>query len=440
MNKFKVIISGGGTGGHLFPALSIANELRHRFPEVDMLFVGADNRMEMERVPAAGYRIIGLPVSGFNRRNPLKNFRVLVRLVKSLRLARKIIRDFKPDIAIGVGGYASGPTLWMASSLSIPVLIQEQNSYAGLTNKLLGKRAAKICVAYGGMEKYFPDDRIVITGNPVRKELELVAEKIVLKQEIVDTKQETFAATIDQFSEAYSYFGLDAGKPVLLILGGSLGARTINNSIQKGLNVLMDEGVQVIWQTGRGVNYELQTFLSVKIKQCVALRSETITNYETTPSRAQSRTCSSYAEAQRSSFPEGEKLRGIWVGEFITRMDYAYAVADLVVSRAGAGTLSELCLLKKATILVPSPNVAEDHQTKNAHALSENNAAILVPDHAAEEQLVMTAIELLKDKKRLQVLSGNIARFAQPDSTKRIVDEVVKLTGYQSNQKADEHK
>ena len=386
MRAYKIIISGGGTGGHLFPALSIANEIKSRFPDADILFVGAEKRMEMERVPAAGYRIIGLPVTGFNRKNMFKNITVISRLIKSLRIAKKIIRDFKPDIAIGVGGYASGPVLWKASSLHIPILIQEQNSYAGMTNKMLGKRAAKICVAYGGMKKYFPEDRIVVTGNPVRKELELMSEKYGEN------------GIRGSGVEAFTYFGLEIGKPVLLVLGGSLGARTINNSIQKGLKMLKDAGVQVIWQTGS--NYELR-----------------ISNYE--------------PEALKSN-SEPEELKdgtfeGLWCSDFITRMDYAYTVADLVVSRAGACTLSELCLLKKAAILVPSPNVAEDHQTMNARTLSENNAAVLIPDRDAEEQLVTAAIELLKDNKRLSELSENIAHFAQHDSVKRIVDEVFKI-------------
>jgi len=360
----KIIISGGGTGGHLFPALSIANEIKHRFPDADILFVGADKRMEMERVPAAGYRIIGLPVTGFNRKNPLKNFKVIGRLLKSLNKAKKIINDFKPDIAIGVGGYASGPTLWMASSKKIPVLIQEQNSYAGLTNRLLGKRAAKICVAYQGMNKYFPEDRIVITGNPIRKDLETLCE---------------------QDTEAFRYFGLETGSPVLLILGGSLGARTINNTILKGLETLKQAGVQVIWQTGR-LQYD-------SIKQAL----------------------------------KDVQYKGLWFSDFITRMDYAYTAADLVISRAGATTLSELCLLRKAAILIPSPNVAEDHQTKNARTLSDRNAAVLIADREAEEKLVPTAVELMDNKDRLHELSGNIALFAQHDSAKRIVDEVFKL-------------
>lgn len=364
MNKHKIIISGGGTGGHIFPAISIANEIRSRFPDAEILFVGAEDRMEMERVPAAGYEIIGLPVSGFNRAQKLKNIRVFFRLLKSLRMAKRAIRAFKPDVAIGVGGYASGPTLWVASSLGVPVLIQEQNSYAGVTNKLLGKRASKICVAYRGMNKFFPEDRIVNTGNPVRKDLESRA---------------------GNNAEAYTYFGLETDKPTLLILGGSLGARTINRGMQKGLKSLINAGVQVIWQTGR---------------------------------------C--YYEAIKEELKDAD-YPGLWYSDFILRMDYAYAVADLVVSRAGAGTISELCLLKKATILVPSPNVAEDHQTKNARALSDQNAAVFIPDAMAEEELAPTAIALLNDTKKIQELSEQIALFAQHNSAERIVDEVVKL-------------
>ena len=362
--NYKIIISGGGTGGHIFPAISIANEIRNRFPDAEILFIGADDRMEMERVPAAGYKIIGLPVSGFNRAHILKNASVVVKLIKSLRIAKRILRDFKPDIAIGVGGYASGPTLWMASSLKIPILIQEQNSYAGVTNKLLGKRASRICVAYRGMDKFFPANRIVMTGNPVRKDLEQVRGK-------------------DR--EAYDYFGLEEDKPTLLIVGGSLGARTINAGVRKGLKLLIDAGIQVIWQTGRY-----------------------------------------YYDSIKDELKDVSH-KGLWFSDFISRMDYAYAVADLVVSRAGAGTISELCILKKAVILVPSPNVAEDHQTKNACSLSDNGAAVLVPDNTAEEQLVSVAIELLGDKEKLKYLSEQISHFAQYDSAERIVNETVKL-------------
>ncbi|MDR1525177.1 MAG: undecaprenyldiphospho-muramoylpentapeptide beta-N-acetylglucosaminyltransferase [Tannerella sp.] len=364
MNRYKIIISGGGTGGHIFPAVSIANELRRRFPDAEMLFIGAEDRMEMERVPAAGYKIIGLPVSGLNRTHKLKNFSVIVKLVKSLGMAKKVIRNFKPDIAIGVGGYASGPTLWMASSLHIPVLIQEQNSYAGVTNRLLAKRASKICVAYRGMNKFFPADRLIITGNPVRKDIENMQEKD---------------------PGAMDYFGLETGKPVLLIVGGSLGARTINRGVHKGLQALLDAGVQVIWQTGRYYYDSLKDEL--KDKNC----------------------------------------KGLWFSGFISRMDYAYAVADLVVSRAGAGTISELCLLKKPAILVPSPNVAEDHQTKNARALSDNKAAVLISDDVAEDRLVPVALNLIGDREQLQSLSEHIALFAQHNSAERIVDEVIKI-------------
>ncbi|MDR0395330.1 MAG: undecaprenyldiphospho-muramoylpentapeptide beta-N-acetylglucosaminyltransferase [Tannerella sp.] len=369
MSSFKVIISGGGTGGHIFPAVSIADEIRRRFPDADILFVGAEDRMEVERIPAAGYKIIGLPVRGFDRAHKLKNIAVLVKLSKSLRMAGKIIRDFKPDVAIGVGGYASGPTLWMASLFHIPILIQEQNSHAGVTNRLLAKRASKVCVAYRGMHRFFPADRIVITGNPVRKDLETVKDKD---------------------SEAMDYFGLKPEKPVLLVIGGSLGARTVNRGVHKGLDFLINSGIQLIWQTGKhyydAINEEL-----------------------------------------KDKFYEG-----LWYSAFISRMDYAYAAADLVVSRAGAGTLSELCLLKKPAILVPSVNVAEDHQTKNAHVLSDNNAAVLLPDHIAEEQLVSTAMEWISNKERLHGLSENIALFAQHNSAERIVDEVVRIACPQS--------
>jgi len=379
MKKYKVIISGGGTGGHVFPAISIANEIRRRYPDADILFIGADDRMEMERVPTAGYDIIGLPVSGFNRKRKLKNIGVLLKLMKSLRKAKKILREYKPDIAIGVGGYASGPTLWSASSLHIPILIQEQNSYAGVTNKLLGKRATKICVAYRGMEKFFPEDRIVITGNPVRKDLETVKEKA---------------------PEAFDYFGLDPEKPALLVIGGSLGARTINAGIQKGLKNLLDAGIQVIWQTGR-VYFE-------------TIKAELEKNDEA---------CRQAIQDERLE----TKRQGLWFSDFISRMDYAYSVADLVVSRAGAGTISEVCLLKKPVILTPSPNVAEDHQTKNARALSDSNAAVFIPDAEVDEKLVPAAIELLGDRQRLQDMREHIALFAQHNSAERIVDEVVKI-------------
>jgi UDP-N-acetylglucosamine--N-acetylmuramyl-(pentapeptide) pyrophosphoryl-undecaprenol N-acetylglucosamine transferase len=368
MSRLRVIISGGGTGGHIFPAISIANEIRLRFPDADILFIGAEGRMEMEHVPTAGYKILGLPVSGFNRTQKLKNIRVVVKLIRSLRMARKILCDFKPDVAIGVGGYASGPTLWAASLLHIPILIQEQNIYAGITNRLLARRAAIICVAYRSMQKFFPLERTVITGNPVRKDFEMVRNKE---------------------PKAMEYFGLKAGKPVLLVIGGSLGARTINRAIDRGLESLIDAGIQVVWQTGR---YDYDTI------------------------------------------KENKSYDGLRIVDFISRMDYAYAVADLVISRAGAGTISELSLLKKPAILIPSPNVAEDHQTKNAQALTNNNAAVLLPDHAAEEQLTEIVIKMIANRKQLNSLSENIALFAQHNSVERIVDEMLRILNIPINQ------
>lgn len=364
MKQYRIIISGGGTGGHIFPAISIANTFRQRFPDAEILFVGADDRMEMEKVPAAGYRIVGLPVSGFDRTHVWKNVKVVGRLLKSLRLAKKTIGSFKPDIAVGVGGYASGPTLWMAGRLGVPILIQEQNSYAGVTNKLLAKKACRICVAYDRMDRFFPADRLVITGNPVRKDLE---------------------EAVGRREEALAFFGLSPEKKTILVVGGSLGARTINRSIQNGLDRFFASDVQVIWQTGR---------------------------YD-------------YTEALKHL----KAYRGmpVWCSDFITRMDYAYAAADLVISRAGAGSISELCLLKKPVILVPSPNVAEDHQTKNAMALVEKGAAVRVADQDAEKELVPLALDLVHDETRLASLSERIGALAQHRSAERIVDEIVKI-------------
>lgn len=364
MKQYRIIISGGGTGGHIFPAISIANTFRRRFPEAEILFVGAEDRMEMEKVPAAGYRIVGLPVSGFDRTHLLNNIKVVRRLVKSLGKAKKTIREFKPDIAVGVGGYASGPTLWMAASLGIPALIQEQNSYAGVTNKLLAKKADRICVAYEGMERFFPEGKIVVTGNPVRKDLEEALEKK---------------------EEALAFFGLSPEKKTILVVGGSLGARTINQSVQGDLDKLFASDVQVIWQTGR-------YYYKDAIKHLKAYRG-----------------------------------MSIWCSDFITRMDYAYSAADLIISRAGASSISELCLLKKPVILVPSPNVAEDHQTKNALALVEKNAAVMIMDKDAEQQLVSKALEIVHDDTRLHVLSKNIATLAHHQSAERIVDEIIKI-------------
>jgi UDP-N-acetylglucosamine--N-acetylmuramyl-(pentapeptide) pyrophosphoryl-undecaprenol N-acetylglucosamine transferase len=361
----RIIISGGGTGGHIFPAISIANELKERCPDAEILFVGADNRMEMERVPAAGYRIEGLPVSGFDRTHLFRNIKVIARLIHSLRLAKKIVRRFKPDIAIGVGGYAAAPTLWVAARQRVPILIQEQNSYAGVTNKLLAKKADKICVAYEGMEKFFPAAKIVVTGNPVRKDLEKGA---AIK------------------AEALAFFGLSPEKKTILVIGGSLGARTVNHSLLKHIDTLLASGVQCIWQTGR--------FYAAEVKERLA-------QYEDTSS--------------------------VRCSEFIARMDYAYAAADLVVSRAGAGTISELCLLAKPVILVPSPNVAEDHQTKNALALVRKDAAILVADKDAQQQLIPQALEVVNDDRRLLELSDNIAPLARRNSAERIADEIIRI-------------
>lgn len=384
MKPYKIMISGGGTGGHIFPAISIANTIKERYPDAEILFVGANDRMEMERVPAAGYKIIGLPVSGFDRGNPFNNVRVIKRLFKSLRMAKKLIRDFKPDIVVGVGGYASGPTLWSAASLGIPTLIQEQNSYAGVTNKLLAKKARKICVAYEGMEKYFPADKLVLTGNPVRKDLLSNVKNLLPSQHNPDgSENNSDGSQINP--DATQFFGLSNDKKTLLVIGGSLGARTINQSIWNNLDKLAASGIQVIWQTGRFYYTEAKDHLK---------------EYPNLPIR-----CS----------------------DFITRMDYAYAAADLVISRAGAGTISELCLLGKPTILVPSPNVAEDHQTKNALALATKKAAILVSDQDAIHTLVPKAIETINNNELLQSLSHHITELAQHNSADRIVNEISKI-------------
>lgn len=360
----RVIISGGGTGGHIFPAIAIADAIRRRYPDSEILFVGADNRMEMTRVPAAGYRIEGLPIAGFNRSNILKNIPILKQLFSSLTKAKKIINQFKPDIAIGVGGYASGPLLKVASAKKIPTLIQEQNSYAGLTNKYLAKKANTICVAYDGMERFFPESKIVITGNPFRQDL------------ITDISK----------AKAYEYFNLDPQMKTILVLGGSLGARTINQSIVLQLDQLDLEPIQLVWQCGTNYLYENSITLQDKVNK-----------------------------------------KNIHLYDFIDRMDYAYAVSDLVVSRAGASSISELSILKKPSILVPSPNVAEDHQTKNANFLVSKNAAVMISDQDAVGTLLSKAIELVTDSKLLNTLSVNISKLAKPDAADKIVDEVVKL-------------
>ena len=366
----KYIISGGGTGGHIFPAISIANAIKKQDPFAEILFVGAIGRMEMERVPQAGYPIEGLSVRGFDRKNLLKNVSVIIDLLKSTRKAKKIIAAFKPDIAIGVGGYASAPTLKAASNVGVPTLLQEQNSYAGVTNKLLAARASKICVAYEGMEKFFPAEKIILTGNPVRQDL---------------------FAIVSKAREAYDYFGFDPAKKTILIVGGSLGARTINRSIKEGLQSLAGSDVQCIWQTGKLYVTE--------------------------------------AREAAASFRNSNMI----VTDFVTRMDYAYAIADLVISRAGASSISELCLLAKPVILVPSPNVAEDHQTKNALALVNRDAAVMIRDADAEKSLVPKALELIENNPALEQLSKNIAQLAQRNSADRIVDEVFKIIEQRKN-------
>ena len=365
-NNKHYLVSGGGTGGHIFPALSIANEIRRRYPEAEILFVGAEGRMEMERVPAAGYEIKGLPVCGFDRKHLLRNVKVLFKLWKSIRLAKKILKDFKPDIAIGVGGYASGPMLKAAQKKGIPTLLQEQNSYAGVTNKLLAKNAKCICVAYEGMERFFPEDKIVLTGNPVRRNL----------LECNATQE-----------EARKAMGIDPEKATILIIGGSLGARTVNESIIGGLEKLgaAADDVQVVWQTGK--------FYDQQCKEALAKSG----------------------------------VKNVIQMPFISNMDMAYRAADLVISRAGASSISELQLLGKPSILVPSPNVAEDHQTKNALALANRDAAIMVTDAEAPEKLVDAMLATVNDEDKLHSLSANVRRMALLNSAERIVDEVEKI-------------
>ena len=355
----RYLISGGGTGGHIFPAVSIANALKELDPEAEILFVGALGRMEMERVPQAGYQIVGLPVRGFNRSQPWKNVSVLMDLAKSIRMVKKIIRDFRPDVGVGVGGYASGAAMWAAAQMGIPILLQEQNGFAGVTNKILKDKAAKICVAYEGMERFFPKEKIILTGNPVRQNL-----------------------TEGQRTKGPS--GQD--KKRLLVIGGSLGARTINEAVSEGIKELTKEGVKVVWQTGK-----------------------------------------SYYERCQAAWEAAGSPANIEVHDFLSDMPDQYANADLVISRAGASSISELCLLGKPAILVPSPNVAEDHQTHNAMALVNKDAAVIVRDADAAEQLIPTALALIQDDKRLATLHTNILKLAQRDSAKRIAEEVIKL-------------
>ena len=354
----RYLISGGGTGGHIFPAVSIANALKELDPEAEILFIGALGRMEMERVPQAGYKIIGLPVRGFNRAQPWKNVSVLIDLAKSIHQVKKIIRDFQPNVGVGVGGYASGAAMWAAANMGIPILLQEQNGFAGVTNKILKDKATKICVAYEGMERFFPADKIILTGNPVRQNLT--------------------SGIKNQNSKIKN----------LLIIGGSLGARTINEAVLAGLPQLKAAGIHVVWQTGK-----------------------------------------TYYEKIQSSISNLQSPIEKWleVQPFLADMPDRYANADLVISRAGASSISELCLLGKPAILVPSPNVAEDHQTHNAMALVNKEAAVLVRDAEAAEMLIPTALKLIQNDKQLTLLHTNILRLAQPDSARRIAEEVIKI-------------
>lgn len=367
MKPLKVILSGGGTGGHIFPAVAIANEIKNLVPHADILFVGALGKMEMEKVPHAGYKIIGVPIAGLQRRLTLSNLKLPFLLLQSLYRTRKIIKDFQPDVVVGTGGYASGPLLKAAVHYDIPALLQEQNSYAGITNKLLSKKASKICVAYEGMEKFFPKNKILLTGNPVR-------------QDLMDVKQHR--------DEAMNFFKLSPNKKVILVIGGSLGARTINLSIGVSLQKLIDNNIQLIWQTGK--------------------------NYFST------------ATEQVEKFPDNN----IYALEFISRMDLAYAAADIVISRAGASSVSELCNIGMPSILVPSPNVAEDHQTKNAMALVDKQAAVLVRDNEAQSTLVPTAIALISNTQQQVTLTNNISQMAFHNSANVIALEVLKLANY----------
>ena len=364
--EYRIIISGGGTGGHIFPALSIADAIRAKHPEAKILFVGADNRMEMQRVPDAGYDIVGLPIAGFDRKNLLKNFKVLWKILKSQRMAKKVIKDFAPQAAVGVGGYASGPTLKMAASMGIPTLIQEQNSYAGVTNKILSKRAKLICVAYDGMERFFPKEKIILTGNPVRKNLlEMRANR----------------------KEAIKAMGLDENRKCVLIVGGSLGARSINEGIIANIEkIRANNDIQFIWQTGK-----------------------------------------LYFEEMKKRADELGKPENLTITDFVSNMANALSAADIVVSRAGAGSISEFALLGKAVILVPSPNVSEDHQTKNAMALVDKDAAIYVADANVKEELIDRAIETVNDDAKIALLETNIVKMGKPNAASEIADKVLKL-------------
>ena len=362
----RIIISGGGTGGHVFPAIAIAGALKERKPDAEILFVGAGNRLEMEKVPEAGYKIKGLPVEGFRRKLSIHNIGVIIKLFRSLGMARKIIKEFDPDVVVGVGGYASGPVLRSAAAMGIPTLIQEQNSFAGITNKLLARKASRICVAFDGMEKFFQSDKIVITGNPVRKEIKNVRSE-------------------EYRSEGYKYFNLDEKSETLLVLGGSLGARTINQGVMKNLEQIYNSGIQILWQCGKYY----------------------------------------YPEAKKTI--ENSEAKNIILKDFIVRMELAYAVSDVIISRAGAITISELCHTGKPVILIPSPNVAEDHQSKNAMALVQKSAAICLTDDEAVQKMIPVALELLKDKERMKRMSENILSLVIEDSAGKIAEEILRL-------------
>ena len=375
--ELRVIISGGGTGGHIFPAVSIANMLKELNPQTEILFVGADGRMEMDKVPAAGYRIIGLPVAGLQRKLTLSNLALPFKVIRSIRMAKRIIKEFKPDVAIGVGGYASAPLLWAAQRLGIPTLIQEQNGFAGLTNKIVGKKAESICVAYEGMERFFPADKIILTGNPIRKEM--------------------IPATAQMREEAFSHYGLDPKKKHLFIVGGSLGSGTLNKSMKKWIKDGCPGGrnLEVIWQCGKYYKPEIDVFMKEALANGIG----------------------------------GETLKHIQHSDFIQRMDLAYAAADVVISRSGASSISELCAVHKAAIFVPSPNVAEDHQTHNAMALVKKNAAVMVKDTEAEEKLMKVACTLIENSDKTALMERNIAALAKRDAAMTIAEEVYRIIG-----------
>ena len=367
--KYRIILSGGGTGGHIYPAVAVAEALKRRLgDDVELLFVGAEGKMEMEKVPALGYRIVGLPIAGLQRRLEWRNLLVPFKVLRSVRLARRTIRAFGADAVVGFGGYASAPVLWAAQRMGVKTLIQEQNSYAGLTNKILARRAARICTAYEGMERFFPAERIRLTGNPLRG---------------------NFSQAGANRAEALAHYGLAASKPVVLVVGGSLGTRTLNEMMKAWIRSL-DGGeapVQVIWQTGRYYEREMRAFLAE------------------------------------------HPAAGIWQGAFIDRMDLAYAAADVVISRSGAGTVSELCLVAKPVVFVPSPNVAEDHQTKNARALEAQGAAVVVADAVCRDEAMPRALELVADPGALAAMRADLARLATPRAAEAVVDELLEVIG-----------